>query len=528
MATTMPQTKIKSAVILFIIVLLAIALRLYCFRGFVGLDDAEYSRFANQMNQGTFALGSYEGPAVFPLRVGIIFPTAILYGLFGISELSMVAYPLALSILGILLAFFCGSYLFGRFAGLIAAAIWAVLPVEMQNATKLLPDLPGAFYGAVCVIFLLLVLKTRIHRKLILFSGGFLAGIAFGMSWLCKETIAYLVPFLVILFIVTSRQDFKRNLPIWIGAAAGALGVLFAEMAIYYHLTGDLFFRFHEMERNYLQWKDGFFTEGSRWGWPIGGSYVKALVKRIFLTGPAFFFLNPQFLFIPSFAAIACLHACYWQDKKFLIPSLWFVCILIMFNFSSSSLSSYMPVPLFERYFYLLFFPAVLVTAGFLGKLISSKRRGESSIVHKEQAFWGSILLAVLILIGGYQAFRAVRDIGNIKAWKVDTRRASHDLSPEQTVFTDAISKKGLEFYWRYPDELKVIDFEGIKSTADIPQGSYVLTNRQYVDWLVLNAGMWLTKNAVYKKPEFIDKPPRTWKRLWKNTNASLFEVESE
>jgi hypothetical protein len=72
--------------ILLVIVCIALALRLYCFRGFAGHDDAEYARFSRQVAEGTFQIGTYNGPAVFPLRIGIIVPTAILFRLFGVNE----------------------------------------------------------------------------------------------------------------------------------------------------------------------------------------------------------------------------------------------------------------------------------------------------------------------------------------------------------------------------------------------------------------------------------------------------------
>src|SRR5207244_358342 len=78
-----------------------LALRLYEFRGFGALDDAAYAQIAHQMASGMFRIGAYNGPAVFPRRVGIIYPTALLFRPAGVSEWTMVLFPFAISLLPI-------------------------------------------------------------------------------------------------------------------------------------------------------------------------------------------------------------------------------------------------------------------------------------------------------------------------------------------------------------------------------------------------------------------------------------------
>ena len=85
------QLKPKRYLLILIgIIVIGIALRLHTFAGYVGLDDAEYARLANQVVNGDLDLKSYNGPKVFPLRFGIILPTAFSFLIFGINEWSMV------------------------------------------------------------------------------------------------------------------------------------------------------------------------------------------------------------------------------------------------------------------------------------------------------------------------------------------------------------------------------------------------------------------------------------------------------
>lgn len=518
---------IKPFAILLLIILVAIALRLYCFRGYIGLDDAEYARFAHQIGKGTFALGTYNGPAVFPLRVGIISPTSLLFHFFGTNEWTMVLYPFTLSIMCILIAYICSASLFNYRTGLIAASFWAILPIEMSNATQLLPDLPAAFYASVGVVCILFLIDSRTKRKSIILCGGILAGLSFGLSWLCKETVVYLVPFCLILLIISIKHNWKRNALLWVGVAAGSLGVLLIEMIGYHNLTGDWLFRLHEMERNYLQWGDGFFSEGSRWGWPVGGSYALALFKRLFITGPKFILFNLEFLFLPLLGIVACFHAFYWKEKDQLFVSLWLITLLFMFNFSSSSLSSYMPIALFHRYLYPICFPAILLASIFIDKLFISYGKIErNEPLIRERFFWAIVIAVFTVVIGGYQTFRNIRDVGGNKSWASEVEIVSSYVKPEEQIYTDFISKRGLEFFWSYPEKMKVINFEGMKSSDDIHAKSFVLINRRYADWLDTNSGMWLSDSSGYKKPEFFDHPPLSWKTIWKNANAVLYCVD--
>ena len=82
-------------------------LRAQLFRGYIGLDDAEYGKFAYEISQGTFPPAAYTGPAVFPLRVGVTAPTAAAFSLFGVGEWTLVLYPLLVSLATVLLAFWC-------------------------------------------------------------------------------------------------------------------------------------------------------------------------------------------------------------------------------------------------------------------------------------------------------------------------------------------------------------------------------------------------------------------------------------
>jgi 4-amino-4-deoxy-L-arabinose transferase-like glycosyltransferase len=520
----------KKLGLLFIIVSVGIALRLYCFHGFWGTDDAEYARLAHAMAQGTFSdfvkenyLEKFYGPAHLPFRIGVIFPLSLLFRLFGVNEWVLVVYPLSISILSILLAYFCGRVVFGVGAGLIASAIWAVLPINVQYATSFRPDIPVTFYTSLGIILLISIIHSNIKGKLSLFSIGGFAGLLFGISWVCKETILYFVPFCAVLLFISVRKNWKDGLSLWAGVATASLGVIIIEMIIYHNLRGDFLFRFHEIERSYIQTKSYLFFEGSRFGWAEGSSYLKALLKRLLFEGPKIIFLNDQYLYLPFFGIIAWAHSLYWKNKGFLIPFLWMIIPAFMYNFSSHSLSSYIPLVLYDSYLLPMIFPAALLTSGFIEKLLSNKVENREIMISRERIFWGIVLTALLIGISSYETFRAVRDIGRTKSI-YETRIASSILKPSDRIYTDPLSRKSLEFFWRYPEEMNVIDFENMKG-RDITSNSFVLLDCARLNYLKVNVGMWLTKDYGYKEPNFFERPPHSWKRVWGNANAALYHV---
>lgn len=515
----------KTFIVLAAIILAAVALRAYSFAGFIGLDDAEYADLADRVLKGVFPFGMYEGAAVFPQRVGVIIPAAVIFRLFGVSELTMVIYPLVISVLSVAVAYVAASHFFGQRAGLIAACVWAGLPVEIGNATKLLPDLPSAFYASLGVMGVLLISASDEQRKTVVFLWGLLAGASFGISWLCKESITYLAPFCLFLSIYTIGKDPGKNTALWAGVAAASLGILFAEMLAYRRFTGDWLFRFHQVEINYQQFKNGFFTEGSRLGWDPGSSYAANLFKRLLVTGPKAIFINSQFLYTPLAGLAASAYAWLRRDRAFLIPAIWFFTLAFMFNFSSSSTSTYIPLALFNRYLYPICLPAVVLSAGLVERVFFDGIRQRGSRTTAFDSVMKAFVAAAL-LFAAYTAFLGVRYSRSHEVWAPYAKAAGAIVKPTDRVYTDILTMRGLKFFWKYPFAIDASDFDGMDSSKGIEPGSFVLINPRAVDWLELNAGMIYHYRLGYNKPYFYQDIPASWKTVWKDGKAVLYRVE--
>jgi hypothetical protein len=106
-----------------------------------------------------------------------------------------------------------------------------------------------------------------------------------------------------------------------------------------------------------------------------------------------------------------------------------------------------------------------------------------------------------------------------------DTRQVAARITPSDVLYTDPLTRKALEFHWKYPESTRLADFEGLGAEA-VPSGSYVLLDTHRLRWLDANVSMWLTKDYGYHEPAFAKTRPASWKPLWRNPYATLYRVE--
>ncbi|MGH8582901.1 MAG: hypothetical protein ACREWG_08950, partial [Gammaproteobacteria bacterium] len=93
--TRLNPTAGKGAVLaLAAILVLGLALRLQMFNGYVGLDDHAYAEVAADIVKGRFDFTAYTDAPVFPQRLGIILPCALLIAVLGPTEWAVVLSPL--------------------------------------------------------------------------------------------------------------------------------------------------------------------------------------------------------------------------------------------------------------------------------------------------------------------------------------------------------------------------------------------------------------------------------------------------
>lgn len=168
-------------------ILAGLSVRLVFFTGLIGSDDLTYADAARYMfsseHERPFEDATAGGVAI--RRIGLNLPLFLAMQAFGVSEQSLALAPLLFSLAGIPIVWGLLRLWAGPGAGLTAAWLWALLPVDVYTATLWLPDNVFATVFATFLLFLALSERSQTGRWAALF-----AGVALGYLEYVKE-IAY-------------------------------------------------------------------------------------------------------------------------------------------------------------------------------------------------------------------------------------------------------------------------------------------------------------------------------------------------
>ena len=412
---------------------------------------------------------------------------------------------------GVISVYLLTRHFFGRVAAAIAMAIVAVMQSDVRMASLLYPDAIAAFWANVAVgTALFAIQRHRLGGQVV---WGLVAGVLFGVSWLCKETVAYLVPFVAIAIMLSTRTSpmWTTRVACFTAIGAGALSIVVAEALFYAHLTGDPLYRFHGIDRNYQQASVWFFDSSSpMFGWSTGG-YTRALLRRLLDTGPRDIVLNNTVAYLPAVALVAASWGFLKQKTSWLIPTLWLLTLMLMFNFMTSSFSSYKPLPTFARYLYPILLPSLMLSGGLIAALATSA--GAREIV-AERRLWACVVTAFLAT--------AIVEAGlrTLTSRPQDTERSvSRGLSGNDVVYTDYRTAANLVFFrarMLAGSNESCLPWEKV-DVRTLPSGAYVLVNTPMIEFLA--------SDYRYSAPEFALNPPAAWKLVRRYGNASLFVV---
>jgi 4-amino-4-deoxy-L-arabinose transferase-like glycosyltransferase len=207
----------------------ATVLRTTFFVGLVGWDDVEYREASARLLAGDLVPRS-----LFGLRWGLTLPLAAAQALGGAGEHATALVPMAYSLALIVLAFVLGRRLAGERAGLVAAGVLTILPLDVLAASDVHADLPASACLAAAA-YLVLRGETAGPGAPAWFG---LAGAGLALATLTKESSLALAPVLV-------AWAVRRGWPRWAGpaVAAGFVTVLAADTAWLRWATGEWLYR---------------------------------------------------------------------------------------------------------------------------------------------------------------------------------------------------------------------------------------------------------------------------------------------
>jgi len=237
-------------VLLFGVAFIAVGLRLLYFNGLHFSDDLDYSKRAFDLFSGDFSLYVDNNG----LRLGTWAPAALGYWLFGVNDFGLVAYPLAASLASVWVVYLCARRLFDEATGLLAALLLAVFPLDVELASRLLPDVLLSAFSLIAVSLLFTADRDNLHgQPALVRRGSYLAsGALLAACTVVNMSAVVLVIFFGIYFVYSLVSFTWMKQPsasamalsvavrryLWVGV--GYLAVALSEGLLYLVQFGDL------------------------------------------------------------------------------------------------------------------------------------------------------------------------------------------------------------------------------------------------------------------------------------------------
>ena len=363
-------------VILIAILLFALVLRLILFTGILDSDAIEYAYYAYGASHGSFQFTLV--PRDIQFRLALYLPLALLYTLFGVSENVLVIYVLFISLCGVALIYGIGRLQAGESAGVIAALVWAALPLNVFLSTKFGPDEILATLTIATVFFLLWGNKLGGRKALFRYVIGILIAL---LAVLVKPSAVLIFVFVVLFFAYKAIRHWKERIATWIRklnpsklkTTAFIFGALFLAIGYAYFQIQQKPFLLSLFRAS----KDlaDLFVRGSTQE-DVQGLWV--LQTPLFLVGA------PIFIVVAVASMVRRLHAA-------MLPLLWAAAVFLYFEWGSMSPNPVLYSPFLkvvnDRNTLFIFAPFVVIAGIFL-----------SQGLKKTTARWLAVLSLLLVL----------------------------------------------------------------------------------------------------------------------------------
>ena len=485
-------------------------------------DDYWYAFQAHNFSEGSVNLTYNQ----FQNRVGVYFPTSLLYYFFKTNPYTIALWPLIASCLTISVVFLFLERTTNSTIALISTFLIAVNTTQITYSIALFPDLIVALF---CITTIFLLNYGRQNQKIIY---PVLLNISFLLGFFTKETIVLIVPFiLLVLFYDLSK---KQNSLFWKRTISLGLCSALLHFLIYFSLTGDAFFRF----RSLLDFNNKFMS-----------SEVSAYIKSSYSSN-IFTWLNGElgYFFILIFALFTFFKAKERpkNDLYFFITIYTFVLLaefIIMFHtekygmlFSVDRLWIITIAPLSilsafhitrgknEFYFYLMLVFFILCLYNFYATSFNRSVLFGSFLLASQLSFylkqknknWRYLLLVPFLILATHFIYNntnyrfATLSSGNIIKEQLDEINISSN-SEKKIIYTDKdLAENHIVYndFKEYPNLLfQPFDkYDSLEQATDL----YVIVNTEEVkipDFILNSSKKWEKKYdagklLIYKKSE--------------------------
>ncbi len=468
--------KNKNLIFITLIIIFALALRLIFFAGVYGSDDLGYYEFAynaanNQLNhEGNF----------HSTRIGLIYPTALLYSVFGVNKYTSNLLPLATSMLSIILAYQLGKLVFGDKVGIMAAFLLSFYPVHVLYSSMLFPDLPSAYFVALGAFLFLKADKNGASLNY------FLSGASIGIAYLMKE-----LSVLIFLFFgayVIYKKKFKLEYSL---LALGFLLVFSFEAVYYASQVYSPLFRYTKVESQ--------ATAIMKYYYP---NYISNPFSRWFLHYPYVLLSDPQAAFFYASFFVSICYFLIHRRKAANIMLIWIIPIFLFLNFGSNSFSEYIPLAVGVRYLEILTLPCVML----LASLLLQKK-----LLAKKILVPGVILV---LLLASFYALYTSDKIPQIRSLK--EAKNYLETKPSKLIYADLRTSEILKYLFDYKRNGLISPFNHYDAADFAKEEKNTLLNMGSIhdSYIIVDSVMISRLSGHYKDMRFpneIYEPPKNW-----------------
>ncbi len=345
-------------------------------------DAQHYARIAHELSAGEFQIALHP----FTHRLAVTVPTALCYRLLGVGRLTTTLWPLAASLATIVLTFALARRLFGRGTALLAAFLLAANLVQAKYSSRLLPDIVVSMFLFAGLVLLTDARETgaretgaRGHQR----RDGLLCALALTGAFLAKSTFFWSLPFFLI---VLARDLIRReHLRFWAWFTATGLAAAALYFGAYHLATGNALYRLEAIEA----------THNVR-EWSYAMRSASELLARLTYEPAQYFIARPGYGLLLLASLPALVHAVR-PLRVFPRQTRWiagyFAVVFLAFWFGTTSLVTYNPLPIAERFLMPLLAPLCILSAVTIRGLVL----GEGDAREKRP---GLLLLGGAFLLG--------------------------------------------------------------------------------------------------------------------------------
>ncbi len=366
------KSPLRIKLILIIIIVLGLIIRLMFFNGLNWDDDPDYvyktyrvqtgEKFINLDNNG--------------FRIGTYYPAALTYTLFGINDLGCGSYALLISLLSIIGVFYLGKLLFNESTGLIASLLLSFYPLDVELASRLMPDGLLSGFSLFTIYFLYRgdVKNIESDSNTLESKWSYIfCGLLLGWCTLVNMSAVVLIFYLALYFFLSIIffKEKLRKIGILKGfftilalryviAVAAFLFIASIEGASYYKVTGDFLFKYHNTLSHYAV-NHGFCTD--LWMFPRIMFHLNPFSHSLQFQGLE----RSYYGFYYIVAVFGLIFGLFFKRAYFI--NLWLIIVFAYLQWGSMSFTEYKLMHRLPRHLSLATPPMILCVAFFIGNL---------------------------------------------------------------------------------------------------------------------------------------------------------------